>query len=144
MGAIQGACASSHASAICAGVALEPWDGAAKVASAEFRRRVDLAGEESLAERAVGDEADAEFLAGVEDGFFGPAPPERVLALDRGDGLHGVGAADGGGRRFGHAVVADLPGLDEGLDGAGELLDGCVRVDAVLVVDVDRLDAEAL
>ena len=38
----------------------------------------------------------------------------------------------------------DLPGLDQLLDRPGDLLDGDVGVDAVLVVEVDRLDAESL
>jgi hypothetical protein len=38
--------------------------------------------------------------------------------------------------------VADLPGLDETLDGAGDVLDRHLRVDAVLVEQIDGVGAE--
>jgi hypothetical protein len=53
-----------------------------------------------------------------------------------------VRAADGLGGRFGHAEVLDLAGLDEVLDRARDVLDGHLRVDSVLVAEVDGLDAE--
>ncbi len=39
--------------------------------------------------------------------------------------------------------MLDLAGVDELLDGAGDVLDRRLRVDAVLVVQVDRVGAEA-
>ena len=97
-----------------------------------------------LAERAVRHEPDAEFLAGGEHARFGAAPPQRVFALHGGHGLHGVGAADGGGGGLGHAEVLDLPGGDEVLDRAGDVFDRDLRVDAMRVVQVDGVDAEAV
>ena len=44
---------------------------------------------------APGDEADADFLAGGQDFGFGVSCPQGVLALQGGDGLDGVGAAEG-------------------------------------------------
>ena len=55
-----------------------------------------------------------------------------------------MGPADGVGAGFGQADVADLAlghQLGERADG---VLDGCVRVDPVLVVQVDVVDAEPL
>ncbi len=72
------------------------------------RRVVDLAGEKSLAERAERDEADAEFLAERQDLRFRLAPPQRVFALKRRDGLYGVRAADGLRAGFRQAEVLDL------------------------------------
>ena len=71
-----------------------------------------------------------------------PAPPQVVLGLHSGDGLDGVSAPDGVGGGLGHAEVTDLPGLDQGADRSGHLLDGHVGVDAVLVVQVDGLQPE--
>ena len=84
MGTIQGFCARSQARAICAGVAFlcfgdaasrstrawlalqgfggEAREGAAEVVAVEFGVLIHRAGEEALAERAVGHEADAEFF----------------------------------------------------------------------------------
>ena len=72
-----------------------------------------------------------------DDFFFGLAPPERVLVLQSGHGLHGVGAADGFGAGFRQAEVLDLAGLDELLDGSGDVFDGHVGIDAVLIEEVD-------
>ena len=116
MGTIHGFWASSHASAIWAGVAcfrcaMLP----SRSTNARFAFRasgvkrgmvlrmsvlsnvdvlVDLAREEALAQRAVGDEADPELLAGRQHLLLGAAPPQGILALDGGDRLHRVGAAD--------------------------------------------------
>ena len=103
----------------------------------------DLTGQEPAPERAERHEADAELLEGGQDLVLGLAPEQGVLALQRGDGLHGVGAADRVDAGLGHPEVVDLAGLDELLDGAGDVLDGDVRVDAVLVEQVDGVGAQA-
>ena len=120
----------------------EPGDGGADIALRERGRRVDGPGEEPLAQRAVGDEPDPQLLDGREDLLLGRAPPEGVLALERGDGVDCVRAPDGVGSRLGHPEVPHLAGLDQLLDGAGDVLDGDLGVDAVLVVEVDDVDAE--
>src|SRR5271166_4577951 len=56
IGTIQGFCANSQASAICAGVAFF-----------ELGVLAHRAGQEALTERAVGHETDAQFLAGIEN-----------------------------------------------------------------------------
>ena len=73
---------------------------------------------------------------------LGFAPEQRVLALQGGEGVHGVIAADGAHARLRQAEVADLAGVDEFGDGAGGVLDRDLRVDAVLVEQVDGVDAE--
>ena len=72
------------------------------------------------------------------------AGEQRPLALERGDRVHGVGPADRVRRRLGQAEVADLAGLDELGHGADGLLDRHGRVDPVLVVEVEVVDAEPL
>src|SRR5688572_13313097 len=116
IGTIHGLRASSQASAICAGVARfraaigatrstsarfrppvlgrEPRDGGAEVAAVERRGLVNAPREEAAAERAEGYEADAELLEGRQDRRLRLAPPERVLALQRGDRMDGMGAPD--------------------------------------------------
>ena len=164
MGTIQGCWARIQARAICAGVAplrsaitesrsTRAWLAvracsvnrgrcAAEVAVGEGGRAVDGAGEEALAERAEGHEADAELEQGRQDLGFGFAPPQGVFALQRGDRLDGVGAADDVDAGFGQAEVGDLAGVDELLDGAGDVLDRHVGVDAVLVEQVDAVDVQ--
>jgi MFS family permease len=119
----------------------EAGDGVAEVAAVEGRRLVDLAGQEAPAERAEGDEADAELLERRQDLLLRLPPEQRVLALQGGDALHRVGATDGLHARLGEAEVPDLPLLDELLDGPRDLLDRHVGIHAMLVVEVDRVDA---
>jgi hypothetical protein len=127
-----------------AGFGLKARDGVADVVAGEGGFLVDGAGEEAFAEGAEGDEADAELFKGGEDVLLRLAPPEGVLALEGGDGLDGVGAADGGGGGFGHAEVLDFTFLDKLFDGSGGLFDGNFEVDAVLVEEVEGVDLEAL
>ena len=123
----------------------EPRDGAADVvARVEAGRRCDRAGEEALAERAVGHEADAQLLARGQHLLLGTPPPQRVLALHGRHRLDRVRSSDRLGGRLGHAEVLHLAGLDEFLDRAGDVLDRHLRVDPVLVVEVDGVDAEPL
>ena len=68
---------------------------------------------------------------------------QRVLALQGGDRVHGVRPAEGVGRGLGQPEVADLAGLDQLGHGADRVLDRHGRVDAVQVVEVDVVDAEA-
>jgi hypothetical protein len=72
------------------------------------------------------------------------ARPERVLGLQRGDGVDGVRATQGLRCRFAQADVTDLALLDELGQRADRLLDGDVGIDAMLVVEVDVVGAEAL
>jgi hypothetical protein len=77
------------------------------------RHIAQLAGEEPARQRAERHERDAELAAGVEDGHLRVARPQRVLGLHRGQRVHGVRAADRGGRHLAHADCAHLAGLDQ-------------------------------
>jgi len=121
----------------------EAGDGGADVTCRERGRGVDGAGQEPLAQRAERDEPDAEFGEGGQDLGLGVAGPQRVLGLHRGHRVHGVGAADGAGAGLGEAEVAHLARGDQPRDRPRDVLDRDLRVHAVLVVQVDRLDAEA-
>jgi hypothetical protein len=58
--------------------------------------------------------------------------------------VHGVSAADCGGASLGQADVADLALGDQLGQGADGALDGGLRIDPVLVVQVDVVGAEPL
>jgi hypothetical protein len=60
-----------------------------------------------LAERAERHEADAQLFEQGQDLLLGLAPPERVLALERGHRLDRVGTADRRGARLGQPEVLD-------------------------------------
>ena len=164
IGAIHGFCASSQASAICAGVAafrsakaLQPVDereiplailfgearhDIAEVGRIERRLLVDLPGEKALAERAERHEADAQFLERWQDLFLGLAPPQRVLALERRHRLDGVRATDRLHARLRQTEVLDLALANEVLDRACDIFDRNLRVDTVLVEEIDPIGPE--
>src|SRR6185295_4078102 len=73
----------------------EAGDGVAEVGAVERGVLVDLAREEALAQRAEGNETNSQLLQGRDDLRLGFSPPKRVFALQGGDGLDGVRAADG-------------------------------------------------
>src|SRR4051794_17898198 len=125
-------------------LALEARVVAAEVVLVEVLGLGEAAGQEAAAERAIGDEADPELADGREDLVLGVARPQRVLGLQRGDRVHGVRAADRLRRGLGQAEVAHLALRDELGHRADGLLDRHRLVDAVLVVQVDVVDAEAL
>ena len=69
---------------------------------------------------------------------------QRIFVLHRRNGMHLVRAADGLRIGFRQPERAYLALLDQPLHRADGVLDRRVRVDAVLVVEVDDVDAEAL
>src|SRR5207247_1738384 len=83
----------------------------------------DVAGEEPAPERRVGDEADAELAACGKDLVLDVARPERILRLERGDGMHLVRAAKRIRPRLGKPEISHLAGLDELRHRAHRLLD---------------------
>src|SRR5436309_651593 len=102
-----------------------------------------LAREEAAPQRAVGDEADAQLPARGQNLVLRVATPERVLRLERADGVRSVCTPDryGGGLR--EAEIADLTGAHQLRHRADRLLDRHARVHAVLVVEVDVSHAES-
>src|SRR5216117_1093633 len=84
-----------------------------------------------------------ELLPTLEELFFRAPPPQGVLALDRGDLLDGVGAADRAHAGFGHAEVLHLALRNQFLDRARHVLDRDVRVDTVLIIQIDDVGPES-
>ena len=124
------------------GAVAEPRVGAAHVLLGEVVVRRDPAGQHPAAERAERHDADAELAARRDDLVLDVAAPQRPLALQRGDRVHGGGATDRVDRRLGQAEVAHLALGDELGHRPDGLLDRHVEVGAVLVVEVDVVDAE--
>ena len=81
---------------------------APEVGRAESSRIGDRARQEAAAERAVGDEPDAELGAEVEQRVLRVAGPERVLGLQRRHRVRRMRADDRRGRRLADAEMADL------------------------------------
>ncbi len=95
------------------------------------------------AERAVGDEADAQLPAERQHLVLGVAGPERVLGLERGDRVLPLRPADGLGRGLREARdSAPFPGRTSSRHRADGLLDRHGVVHPVLVVEVDVVHAE--
>jgi hypothetical protein len=158
--------ASSQARATCAGVA-PAWAATASTSSAIRRlcwkfspvkrglvvcqsrssncpvERV-LRGEEAVAQKREGHEADAELPRQRQHLRLGVAGPQGVFRLQRGDRVDGVGAADHGRPGRGQADVADLALGHQLGRRAVSVLDRGAGVDAVLVVQVDVVGAQPL
>jgi hypothetical protein len=93
----------------------------------------------------LGHETDAQFLAGVENPIgLRPTRPKRILVLKRGDRVNRVGAADGLRTWLREAEMLHLALGDQVLDRGGYVLDRHVRVDAMLIEEINHLDAQPL
>src|SRR5205823_1602934 len=103
---------------------------------------VDRAGQEALAEGTERHEPDAELLQSWQQLFFRASPPQRVFALDRGDLLDRVRAADRAHACFGHAEVLHLALRNQFLDRSRHVFDRHVRVDTVLIIEIDDVGPE--
>jgi hypothetical protein len=125
-------------------IALEARMREAAVAFGKIRLALDRAGEHAAAERRVGNERAAELARRGERLLGLDAIEERILVLHRRDRVDLVRAADRLRARFRQAERAHLAGFHQALHRADRILDRHVRIDAVLVIEVDDVDAEAL
>jgi hypothetical protein len=92
----------------------------------------------------VGHEADAEFSRGLQRLLRLLTIEQRILCLNSGDWMNAVGTADGFRSSLGQSEVADLALPHQIGHGPDRLLDWHLRVDAVLVVQVDDVNLEPL
>src|SRR6201999_488454 len=122
----------------------EPRVGGAEVGGVELVGRADGASQETLAERRVRHEADAEFAQQRQHLGLLVARPQRVLRLQCRDRVDGVRAADRRDPRLRQPYVANLALGDQLGDGSDGVLDRGVRVDWVRVVQVDPVGSEPL
>jgi hypothetical protein len=117
-------------------------DRVAEIAAVEGSVLVDLPGQESLAQRTEGNDADAQFFKHRHHLGLRLPPEQRVLALHGRDGLHRMGATDGLRAGFRKTEMPDLALLDEVLDRAGHVFDRHRWIDAVPVEQIDRVAAK--
>jgi len=110
----------------------------------EHSRRCHLAGQEPHPERAPRHEADAELLAGWQHLVFRVTRPDRVFVLDGRYRLHGVRTADRRAAGLREPEVTNLAGGDKIRNRARHILDRDVRIDAVLIKEIDSVRPEAL
>src|SRR5579862_7870994 len=122
----------------------EPRNHIPKVGRIELRVLVDFAGEESSAEWAERHKADSKFLQRRQKLSFRPTVEQRVFALHGGNRLDRVRAPYRLNRRFRHAEVLDLACGDQLFDRSRHLLDRHLRINPVLVKEVDVIDAQTL
>src|SRR5688572_22367741 len=118
--------------------------GVAAIAPDEVVPAPERAGEEAAPKRAVRHKRDAELAQQRDDLRLKVARPQRIFRLHGRERVDRMRAADGVGAGLAQAEVAHLALLDEARHGADRLLDRRLRIDAVLVVDVDVIDAEPL
>src|SRR5439155_9596603 len=123
---------------------LEPRVVAAEVIGRQILEFLESPRKETAADRAVGDESDAELPAGRKNFFFRIAAPKRVLGLQGGDRMSLVGPTDRRRGRLRQPQIADLPFADEPRHRADRVLDGNGPVHTMLIVEVDRIHAETL
>src|SRR6266404_2829174 len=96
---------------------------AAEIGTVKLCVRVDLASQESFAQRAERNESDPKLFQSGHHFLFGLSPEERVLALKGSDWLNCVGAADCLRTRFRKAEVLHLAFLNQFLYSARNILD---------------------
>src|SRR5579871_2759854 len=123
-------------------LALETGMPPARIAGREVGEIRNHAGQQAAPERGVGDKGDAELPRHRPRRLADLAVKQRILALHRGERMRRMGAADALGRRLAQADMAHLALLDEPRHAADRLLDRNRGIDAVLVVQVDVIDAE--
>src|SRR4051794_33807492 len=121
----------------------ETRDRAAEIGAVEFGVGADLASEEALAQRAEWHEANSQLFKRRHDRLLRLPPPQRVLALQRGDGLNRVRASDGLCAGLRQTEVLHLALVDQVLHRTRDVFDRYVKIDAMLVIEVNRLDPES-
>src|SRR5262249_11615708 len=129
---------------VCQVVRREAWMAPPWVGLAQARRILDLGGQQASPERRVGHEGDVEFSRRNQR-FFGLDPiQQRVFVLHRGDLMNAVGPANSFWASLAEAEKAHLAALDESRHGPYRLFDRHSWIDAVLIIQIDHVDTQAL
>src|SRR3569832_987943 len=119
-------------------------DGIAEVGAVELRILVDGPCEKTFAQRTEGNQADLQLLKRRQNFLLRLAPPKGIFALEGSHRLDGMGAANRLRAGFGKAEMLDLTLLIELFDRSRDLFDRHVRIDAMLVKQVDAVSLEPL
>ena len=119
-------------------------DDVAEISAIELRILGDLAGEKTLTKGAKWNESDSEFFEGRQHFFFRASPPQRVFALNCRDRLDSVCATDGLHSWFRKSEMLHLALLDEVLHRSRYVFDRHVRINTVLIKQIDDIGLEPL
>lgn len=101
------------------------------------------AGQKALAQRAERHKAGVQLFRERQQVFFGIPPEHGILALDSGQGHSGVRAADCVHARLRKIPMPALALPHQFRDGSGQILNGHVRINAMLVVKINDIHAQA-
>src|SRR6185437_11222101 len=128
-------------------IALEVFAGETRVGLSpvivgQMLGRANLACKKAVAERRVGDEPNAKLAQQGQQLGFRVTRPQRVFGLQRGERVYSVCASDRGGTSFGQTYVSDLSLGDQLRQSADGVFDRGLRVDSVLVIQVNAVGAE--
>ena len=97
-----------------------------------------------MSQRAPWNEPDPELLDCRQHFCFRVSRPHRIFALDRSDGLDRVRATDRLCSSLGKAEVLDLTLVNQVLHRSRHVFDRHVRVNTMLIVQVDDIGFESL
>ena len=120
----------------------ETGNGTPEVGLVECRLPVETSCQHGLAQRTERYEADTQLFQGRQQLRFGLAVPHRILALDCRKRTYGMCPADCCGRSLGQAPMENLALPDKPGQRIGDLLDGRIRINTVLVIEVDMVSAQ--
>src|SRR6185295_303883 len=124
-------------------LASEPRRVAAVIISGEIIEALDLTRQESAAERTVGNKANPKLANRLEDLIFRIAAPQRILGLKRADRMHRVRSSDRFRSRLAQAEVSHLARLNQLRHCADGIFDRNARIDTMLIIEIDTIDAES-
>src|SRR5215470_687180 len=116
----------------------------AEVGAVERGVFVDLSREEALAQRAIWNEADSEFLKGRQHFRFWPSRPQRVFALDCSDRLDSMCASNRLRSCFRKPEVFHLTLPNQVLHRSRHVFDRDVWINTVLIEQINDFDLESL
>ena len=125
-------------------VAMKTRVNAAAVLGIQVVKALNATGQQPTPQGRVTHKGDVELAAQVNHLDLGVAVPQRELGLQRSHGVHAVGALEGLGPSFADAEVAHLALFNQARHGAHGVFNRGVRVDAVQVVQVNAVGAQAL
>src|SRR5690349_1253063 len=121
---------------------LETWHAAADVAFQQVAGSSHAAGEETPPEWAERHERDAQSAAFLEHGDLGITRPQRILRLQGGNRVYGMGLAQRSGADLRQADGADLPLPLQIRECADAVLERHGLVPTMQVVQIDAIGAE--
>ena len=115
-----------------------------EVRAFKFGGGVNLPRQESLSKRTPGNKTDPQLLAGWQHLWFRVSRPNRILALNCCDRMDRVCAANGLAPASERPKCLTFAGLNQIFHCAGDILDGHIRINAVLIKEIDDVGLEAL